>query len=77
MDTGIVEQRSRACFGEELRSRQRYFGNSGTNYTLTSMVEMLPTTLCWLSSTARDVTPSKSSSSRASRSGRSPLEDVS
>lgn len=43
--------------------------------SLVSVVEMLPTTLLALSSTASDDMPSSSSIARASASGRSPLEN--
>ncbi len=41
--------------------------------TLTSTLEMLPMTLYWLSTTARDVTPSLFINFRASLRGLSPL----
>ena len=50
-------------------------GTKGGDYTLTSAIEMLPTTLNWLSTTASDVKPSLFISLRASFKALSPLKE--
>lgn len=55
---------------QELRSRGR---EDDLVRSLTSTVEILPTTLCWLSTTARDEMPSLFISSKALNNGASPL----